>query len=488
MANVLVLFSFLFIFRIVRIFSTTHSLPHSPIPIPIPNPFPKMPHSTTRPPKKPLFSFLALRDPTTSALAAAQKTCSPAKPAKKPERPLPHHVPRVNSKWDGLPPQPSTRAPSPKRRLGSLSSRPSAAPRRARARSRSRSHSRSRSRPSRRAAPPVDEPPHLAAMTFLDPPSPPPVERYELASPSIPAVALVLPPPRHACPLSRDPDAPPVPDKDTVDTVDTFFRSDPETDSSSRSASPTPVPASRPVVNFSRRGAPSARDTRGSRDPRDAPLPELPASVDGDGDGNDNGSVDGKGDGNGDDDATAAAADDALRPNLTNAHGRIDPFLTDTFAAQSRATGCIPAAHRRPATSAGGTSASSPAGPPAPGSDSVDFVDSASLHRTPSTTSLASSLAPSVMSARWALSPKQRLGLGGRVRRADVFPWEREDFVPWEREDEGLRGVRSVESLASAGGEKGRRGGKEGKGEKEGKVAVDEKKLRRLSLRFGGRR
>ncbi|KAF2806770.1 uncharacterized protein BDZ99DRAFT_500839 [Mytilinidion resinicola] len=36
----------------------------------------------------------------------------------------------------------------------------------------------------------------------------------------------------------------------------------------------------------------------------------------------------------------------------------------------------------------------------------------------------ASSIAPSEMSARWFQSPRERLGLGGRIKKNDVLPWE----------------------------------------------------------------
>ncbi|KAJ9669243.1 hypothetical protein H2201_000595 [Coniosporium apollinis] len=38
--------------------------------------------------------------------------------------------------------------------------------------------------------------------------------------------------------------------------------------------------------------------------------------------------------------------------------------------------------------------------------------------------SLASSVAPSVLSARWFQSPKERLGLGGRIKKPESLPWE----------------------------------------------------------------
>jgi len=41
--------------------------------------------------------------------------------------------------------------------------------------------------------------------------------------------------------------------------------------------------------------------------------------------------------------------------------------------------------------------------------------------------SIATSYAPSEMSASWYRSPRERLGLGGRVRKNDVLPWERDE-------------------------------------------------------------
>jgi hypothetical protein len=38
--------------------------------------------------------------------------------------------------------------------------------------------------------------------------------------------------------------------------------------------------------------------------------------------------------------------------------------------------------------------------------------------------SVATSVTPSVMSASWYRSPQERLGLGGRIRKTDVLPWE----------------------------------------------------------------
>ncbi|KAF2187819.1 hypothetical protein K469DRAFT_628857 [Zopfia rhizophila CBS 207.26] len=42
-------------------------------------------------------------------------------------------------------------------------------------------------------------------------------------------------------------------------------------------------------------------------------------------------------------------------------------------------------------------------------------------------TSIASSVTPSEMSASWYRSPRERLGLGGRIRKSDALPWESQE-------------------------------------------------------------
>ncbi|EON61983.1 hypothetical protein W97_01201 [Coniosporium apollinis CBS 100218] len=54
-------------------------------------------------------------------------------------------------------------------------------------------------------------------------------------------------------------------------------------------------------------------------------------------------------------------------------------------------------------------------------------TDTRSMHRPRDSMdmrSLASSVAPSVLSARWFQSPKERLGLGGRIKKPESLPWE----------------------------------------------------------------
>lgn len=50
--------------------------------------------------------------------------------------------------------------------------------------------------------------------------------------------------------------------------------------------------------------------------------------------------------------------------------------------------------------------------------DDDDYDDDDSYSIAPST------VAPSVLSAHWHDSPRERLGLGGRLRMNDVLPWE----------------------------------------------------------------
>ena len=154
-----------------------------------------------------------------------------------------------------------------------------------------------------------------------------------------------------------------------------------------------------------------------------------------------------------------------LSPSLKNSSGRTDPFLTDTFAAQSLQTGHIP--HRassvqciRPATTNLQTGMSSISSRltalPSPTETERDTVQSptfssfpsestrpstaishlsmatsvATAHqesdlspvRSNSDTSLAASFASS-MSDQWNMSPKERLGLGGKLKRGDALQW-----------------------------------------------------------------
>jgi hypothetical protein len=54
--------------------------------------------------------------------------------------------------------------------------------------------------------------------------------------------------------------------------------------------------------------------------------------------------------------------------------------------------------------------------------------------RSGSQVSLAPSYAPSVMGEYWQMTPKERLGLGSRVRKSEVLPWETTEDLPQEPE------------------------------------------------------
>jgi hypothetical protein len=56
--------------------------------------------------------------------------------------------------------------------------------------------------------------------------------------------------------------------------------------------------------------------------------------------------------------------------------------------------------------------------------------------------SIAPSVTPSVMSASWFASPRERLGLGGRIRKNDILPWEsRGAPQPGKRKKNPLSGI-----------------------------------------------
>jgi hypothetical protein len=153
-----------------------------------------------------------------------------------------------------------------------------------------------------------------------------------------------------------------------------------------------------------------------------------------------------------------------LSPTLKDDVGRIEPFLTDTFASHSRETGHIPqrvASTLDPSTRYTNTQPAAENTEDASDEDddsdhspypdepdfsvsslrdsqdttstqpgTVDHDPDAGLARSGSQVSLAPSIAPSTMSERWYLSPKERLGLGSRVRKSEVLPWEIAENTP----------------------------------------------------------
>ena len=153
---------------------------------------------------------------------------------------------------------------------------------------------------------------------------------------------------------------------------------------------------------------------------------------------------------------------EGLSPTLTNASGQIDPFPTETFAIHSRETGHIPnrvASTIDPSTRTAEKPVFSDLGDDDSDSDKSgkdeypdepDFSTGSQLHpqddpaatptretyptldagpeRSGSQLSLTPSNAPSAMSESWNLSPKERLGLGSKVRKSAVLPWETDGF------------------------------------------------------------
>lgn len=148
-----------------------------------------------------------------------------------------------------------------------------------------------------------------------------------------------------------------------------------------------------------------------------------------------------------------------LSPTLKAPDGNVEPFLTDTFANYSRQTGHIPQreASTRDPNPKLVIEESAPAKeddeeeednegfqyPDEPdfGEDSLvevraNFAPSSASQpqehsaRAESPDSIAPSVAPSAMSETWKLSPKERLGLGSKVRKSEVLPWEVAEDLP----------------------------------------------------------
>lgn len=142
-----------------------------------------------------------------------------------------------------------------------------------------------------------------------------------------------------------------------------------------------------------------------------------------------------------------------LSPTLKTPGGEIEPFLTDTFASHSRETGHIPQrvastllkSHNRETSDTEEVMVSpfSPQENPfhrstipevttrPPTASSIDTASETSETsplESQSQISLVNSLAPSDLSDQWQMSPKERLGLGSRLRKSEVLPWEPEEF------------------------------------------------------------
>ena len=479
--------------------------------------------------KKGMLGFLTMKEPSAMALeefAEAQKKkaqergSSVVNVAGVSTRKLPEHVPKVNSKWDGLPEnakkqsaetksvrsrgdsnatsgrRPSTysswsnRSDEGKRPIGTLSSRPPQSPQlpqRTSLQSRGTVSSTHSARapilnndvhPAFRPIA-VEETPENLPQTFLYPPSPPRQQgrpmipqrspkRQQNFAQELPASFGAVPEldtsdgplPELESSLAaqemdalRSKDATPVPKSPITPSVDdagaanyysdsivgaigddrtTFLHSQSDTDHEDFARSSTPKQLRQPI-NFSRRRSGKAGPP---------PLGKLPEAAP-------SGFT------------FLAEEQPVMSPTLKNSEGRIDPFLTDTFAAQSRETGRIdahppprtptatapqhatqPSVDEHPLRASTSTSGvHSPVFSTAPTDSTRPFTaachdDDApdayyTTHLSPShrlclnsADSLDPSLAPSTMSAQWALTPKERLGLGSRIRKGEVLPWE----------------------------------------------------------------
>ena len=151
-----------------------------------------------------------------------------------------------------------------------------------------------------------------------------------------------------------------------------------------------------------------------------------------------------------------------MSPSLKDNNGRINPFLTDTFALHSRSTGHIPqrAAStlvKDPVPPTKDTSEDATAQEEVVSPISPIDANTKNLHLSPqsaepelssrptsvvtavynpetahvrsrSELSLAPSVTPSELSERWQMSPRERLGLGANVRKSEVLPWETTDI------------------------------------------------------------
>lgn len=491
--------------------------------------------------KSGMLGFLTMKEPSAMALEQfaeaerrkAQEKGSAMNLSGVSSRKLPEHVPKVNSKWDGLPEtanknsaegrsvrsrgnsnatatsgrRPSTysswsnRSDEGKRPIGSLSSRPPQSPQLLQ---RSSLQSRGTVSSTHSARAPilnndihpafrpiaVEETPENLPQTFLHPPSPPrmlrgysppqksPRERQNFTQ-ELPATFGAVPEldtsdgplpelessfaipemdalrSKEATPIPGSPMTPSMDDayaanyySDSIvsshgghgDVTTTFFHSQSDTDHEDFAARSSTPKQLRQPINFSRRRTGKARPPSLGR------LPEAASS------------------------GFSHLTDEPpiLSSTLKNSDGRIDPFLTDTFAAHSRETGRIVerqapnrAMHQsypsmdEPIRASMSTYVSSngiqsPVFSTAP-TDSTRPSTAAS-HVTTGTTyegpdayytthvrqgsngSMTPSLAPSTASAQWAMSPKERLGLGSKIRKGEVLPWETAEDLPHNAE------------------------------------------------------
>ncbi|KAK0286230.1 hypothetical protein LTR91_002545 [Friedmanniomyces endolithicus] len=147
--------------------------------------------------------------------------------------------------------------------------------------------------------------------------------------------------------------------------------------------------------------------------------------------------------------------DDVFLPTLRDGNGHTSPFIFEQFSVHERsffshshaspvsrpARTVSPPSRLRPVTTSTASTAEAPLpslnastepeGPTMLSTAASTTSEATSNRRTSlspvRSNSDAASVAPSEMSARWKLSPKERLGLGGRMTRrsrADQMPWD----------------------------------------------------------------
>lgn len=301
----------------------------------------------------------------------------------------------------------------------------------------------------------LDQEPDGSHQTFLHPPSPPPMlpehssllplsdidlreipylEHYG-ASPHVltsPEASPQTPPADNVrgpfVPVAEQYSYVPVGDQNAIaQEVGTFWHSD--TDNEELAVKPARPAALRAPLNFSR-----PRVMRSATPTTDEEYPLEPTIEEED------------------------EESDTLQPTLQEDGGRMSPFRFQETSNHSRhastlsqaATSigptrtCSTSSRLTSITTTTATTVTQPLRSPtfsdaSPGSTRsstpTSTINTATAHRRSSPSPIRSnsdtaSMAPSEMSARWTLSPRERLGLGGKVTRrvqADALPWEMEE-------------------------------------------------------------
>lgn len=432
-----------------------------------------------------VLNFLALKEPSTSAWAefaeaekekARQKGLSSplASPRRvPPQKKLPDYVPKVNSKWDGLPDnarrksidsKAASRAnrnsmmstatkdttwtatstvsgdsKTTKKAVATLSGRPVRDSMQSNVRSVRSSSSRGSGRqpPALALEKAVETTEENLPQTFLRDPSPPPQQYL----PELDGTTPLSPPELEGDDMhyfleldASPPHSPRTPPADGSEARPALvgihypeldsLQKEVELDSATEQDSVVRANSSRRPINFSRpqvKKGPASPTLAIQTEDRDNRSPS-PASM-------------------------------HLSPTLTNRAGKIDPFLTDTFASHSRETGHIPkrvasTLHQEISGPKADTEAEGESPPISPLEPDQSFFPSGfpDINMRPPTAGSTEttiparegsamenqsqlSLTPSEFSAQWQMSPKERLGLGSRIRKSEVLPWESSEVV-----------------------------------------------------------